>query len=127
MALTLATAGRNAAASGFGTALNSGKLKIYTSGGSASGTLLATFSFAATAFGTAATGTITAAGFPQTVAAAASGTAAAYELYASDGTTLVGSGTVTMTSGGGDITVDNTNIATGQNITLNSFTHTQPA
>jgi hypothetical protein len=45
-----------------------------------------------------------------------------YRIYASDGTTCHEQGTVTVTGGGGDITVDNVNIASGQAITVTSFT-----
>lgn len=35
--------------------------------------------------------------------------------------------TVTATGGGGEITLDNTSITTGQNVSITSFTITQPA
>ena len=57
-------------------------------------------------------------------AADASGTAGHFRIYASDGTTAHMQGSVTMTGGGGDMTLDNTNVAVGQQITVNTFTIT---
>lgn len=62
----------------------------------------------------------------QDLSADASGTADFYRIYKSDGTTCVEQGTVTITGGGGDMTVDNTNIATTQVITVTTFTKTLP-
>lgn len=56
--------------------------------------------------------------------AAATGTAGHFRLYASDGTTQHMQGTVTATGGGGDMTLDNTSIASGQTVTVNTFTLT---
>ena len=54
----------------------------------------------------------------------AAGTAAHFRLYASDGTTAHAQGTVTITGGGGDMTVDNTSFSAGQAFTITSFTLT---
>ncbi|MGB7325921.1 MAG: hypothetical protein WBD31_13685, partial [Rubripirellula sp.] len=54
----------------------------------------------------------------------ANGTAGHFRLYASDGTTCHMQGTVTLTGGGGDMTVDNTSIAVGQPFTVETFTRT---
>ena len=54
----------------------------------------------------------------------AAGTAAHFRIYASDGTTCHAQGTITATGGGGDMTLDNTSIASGQVITITSFTLT---
>jgi hypothetical protein len=61
----------------------------------------------------------------QDAAADATGTAAHWRLYASDGTTCHAQGTVTATGDGGDMTVDNTSFATGQSFTVSSFTITE--
>jgi hypothetical protein len=53
---------------------------------------------------------------------AAAGTAAHFRIKDSAGTTCHMQGTVTATGGGGDATVDNTSIAVGQVVTVNSFT-----
>jgi hypothetical protein len=54
----------------------------------------------------------------------AAGTAGHFRIYASDGTTCGMQGTVTATGGGGDLTVDNTNFAAGQQFTITGFTIT---
>lgn len=58
-------------------------------------------------------------------AGAGSGTAAGYfRIVDSAGTTCHMQGTVTITGGGGDMTLDNPNIANGQAVTVNTFTVT---
>lgn len=57
--------------------------------------------------------------------AASTGTAAGhYRIVDSGGTTCHIQGTVTATGGGGDMTLDNTSIASGQTVTVNTFTVT---
>jgi len=50
------------------------------------------------------------------------GTAGYFRIYDSTMTTCHMQGTVTATGGGGDMTLDNTSIATSQVITVNTFT-----
>lgn len=58
-------------------------------------------------------------------AAAASGTNAGYfRITDSSGATAHMQGTVTISGGGGDMTLDNTNIAQNQVVTVNTFTVT---
>ncbi|MDV7392299.1 hypothetical protein RZS08_13125, partial [Arthrospira platensis SPKY1] len=58
-------------------------------------------------------------------AGAGSGTAAGYfRIFDSAGTTCHMQGTVTITGGGGDMTLDNPNIAQNQVVTVNTFTVT---
>lgn len=52
------------------------------------------------------------------------GNAASFRVFASDGTTCGMQGTVTATGGGGDLTLDNINIASSQAINITSFTLT---
>ena len=54
-------------------------------------------------------------------AGSAAGTAGYFRIKDSTNTTCHMQGTVTLTGGGGDMTMDNTNIASGQSITVNSF------
>ena len=54
----------------------------------------------------------------------AGGTIGHFRILDSGGTTCHLQGTVTATGGGGDMTVDNTSIANGQAVTVNSFTLT---
>jgi hypothetical protein len=50
------------------------------------------------------------------------GVAGYFRLCANDGTTCHMQGTITATGGGGDMTVDNTSIATGQPVNVTGFT-----
>jgi len=52
------------------------------------------------------------------------GNAGYYTIYASDGTTAGMQGTITATGDGGDLTLDNISIATGQTVTISTFTIT---
>lgn len=85
-----------------------------------SGTLLAEIALpsdwmaAASAGSKAKSGTWTGSG-------AAAGTIGHFRVKDSAGTTCHIQGTVTATGGGGDMTVDNTNIAVGQSVTVNTF------
>lgn len=56
----------------------------------------------------------------------ATGGASHYRFWRTDGTTCVMQGTITATGGGGDMTFDNTSVASGQPVTINSFTLTAP-
>lgn len=57
---------------------------------------------------------------------AAAGTVVHFRIMDSTGTTCHMQGTVTLTAGGGDMTVDNTSIGVGQAVTVNTFTLTAP-
>jgi hypothetical protein len=54
--------------------------------------------------------------------ASGSGTADFFRIFSSDGTTCHGQGTVTLTGGGGDMTLDGVGITAGQTVTVNTFT-----
>ena len=56
--------------------------------------------------------------------AGATGTAGHFRIYDSTATTCHLQGTVTATGGGGDMTLDNTSIASGQTVTVSTFTLT---
>ena len=55
----------------------------------------------------------------------ATGVIAHYRIFDNAGTTCHIQGTVTITAGGGDMEVDNTNIAVGQNITVTAYSITR--
>lgn len=57
---------------------------------------------------------------------AAAGTAGYYRVVDNAGTTCHEQGTVTATGGGGDMTLDNTSIASGQTVTITTFSRTAP-
>lgn len=86
-------------------------------------TLLAQFTMAPAA---ASGGSKDMIGGTLTVAAAAAGTAAFYRVYDSAGTNCHEQGSVTATGGGGDLTLDNLSIASGQTVNITSFTKTAP-
>jgi len=89
-----------------------------------SGTVLATLTLPADWMGAAAAGAKAKAGTWSDASADATGTAAHFRLYASDGTTQHMQGTITATSGGGDMELDNTSINAGQAVTITTFTLT---
>lgn len=89
-----------------------------------SGTVLATCNLPSDWMAAASSGTKAKSGTWEDTSADATGTAAHYRLYASDGTTCHEQGSVTATGGGGDMTVNNTSFATGQAFTVSSYTKT---
>jgi hypothetical protein len=86
-----------------------------------SGTVIATLNLPADWLAAAASGTKSKSGTWQDLTADAAGTVGHYRLYASDGVTCHEQGTVTATGGGGDMTVDNTVIEAGQQVTVTSY------
>jgi hypothetical protein len=72
----------------------------------------------------ASSGSKALAGTWQATATGGGGTIAHFRLYASDGTTCKMQGSVTITGGGGDMTLDNNVVADGQTITITTFTLT---
>lgn len=90
-----------------------------------SGTVLATLTLPSDWMAAASGGTKAKSGTWQDASADATGTAAHFRIYASDGTTAHLQGTVTATGGGGDLTLDNVSIASGQSVTITSFTLTE--
>ena len=89
-----------------------------------SGTVLATLTLPSDWMAAASGGSKALSGTWEDTSADATGTAGHFRLYASDGTTAHMQGTVTVTGGGGDMTVDNTSFATGQAFTVTGFTLT---
>lgn len=137
MALTLGTPARNAACDAvvdLPDGGSPGKLKIKEST-----TELAVFTLSNPAFeaaGTASPGSARAiggddtnpvtSGNPLTTNAVAAGTADNYDVTDS-ADTVIWSGVVTGTGGGGDLELDNTSIANGQEVRITAWTHAQPA
>lgn len=89
-----------------------------------SGTVLATLNLPADWMAAAAAGSKAKTGTWSDAAADAAGTAGHFRLYASDGITCHMQGSVTITGGGGDLTLDNNIIAVGQVVTITGFTLT---
>lgn len=129
MALQYSVAVRNAQLDSLETAIGvTPIMKIRTGAAPANaaaadtGTVLATLNLPSNWMNDAASGSKTIAGTWQDAAADAAGTAAHFRIYDSTGTTCHIQGTCTITGGGGDLVLDNTNIAVGQIITVVSFT-----
>jgi hypothetical protein len=89
------------------------------------GTVLATLNLPSDWMGAASGGTKALAGSWTDASADNSGTPAHFRVYATDGTTQHIQGTVTLTAGGGDMTVDSTTWTAGQAFTVTSFTFTE--
>lgn len=85
------------------------------------GTVLASISLPADAWADAVNGSKTKQGVWEDTSADDTGTAGHFRLYDGSGVCHI-QGTVTLTGGGGDMEVDNTSIATGQQVTITSFT-----
>lgn len=87
----------------------------------ASGSLLATLTLPSDWWGTPSGGAASKSG-TWTGTASGSGVAGYYRLYDSTGTTCHEQGTVGL--GSGDLSLDNTNIASGQPVTISTWTRT---
>lgn len=131
MTVQLSTTVRNARLDAIETAIGaSAVLKIRTGAAPAncaaadSGTVLATLNLPSDWMAAASSGSKAKSGTWEDLTADATGTAAHWRLYASDGTTCHAQGTVTATGGGGDMTLDNTSISAGQAVSVTSFTLT---
>lgn len=131
MTVQLSTAVRNARLDAIETTIGTAAvLKIRTGAQPAncatadSGTVLATLTLPSDWMAAASGGSKAKSGTWEDTSADATGTAAHFRLYASDGTTCGAQGTVTITGGGGDMTVDNTSFASGQSFSVTGFTLT---
>ena len=89
-----------------------------------SGTVLASLTLPSDWLAAASSGSKAKSGTWQDTSADGTGTAAHFRIYASDGTTCHMQGSVTATGGGGDLQLDNTSIASGQSVTISSFSLT---
>lgn len=131
MALKYSVAVRNAQLDAIESAIGTGAvLKIRTGAAPAnvaaadSGTVLATLTLPSDWMAAASSGAKAKSGTWEDASADATGTAAHWRIYASDGTTAHMQGTITVTSGGGDMEVDNTSFAASQPFSVTSFTIT---
>lgn len=137
MATRLPTAARNAAANAVADQLDAGSgpgtVQIRTgtqpasANDAASGTLLATVTLNDPAFGDASNGVCTLDVDPElTATAVATGTAGWFRMLDSTGATVL-DGSVTATSGGGQLELASTSISSGGTVTITSGSITQPA
>lgn len=110
--------------------LNSGLLKLYSGAKPANAdtaittqVLLATLTFAATAFAAATGGTSTANAItPGTIVA--TGTASWFRMFEADGTTVVGDGTIDLS--GADMNMNSVELRTGAQAACTSFVLSMP-
>ena len=131
MAIQLSVAVRNARLDAFETAVGtSAILKIRTGAQPAncaaadSGTVLATLTLPSDWMAGASGGSKALSGTWQDASADAAGTAAHFRIYDSGGSTCHLQGSITITGGGGDMELDNTNLNTGQQFSITGFTLT---
>ena len=89
-----------------------------------SGTILAEMTLPSDWMAAASSGSKAKSGTWQDTSGNAAGTAAHYRIYDSAGTTCHEQGTVTATGGGGDMELDNTSIAVGQQVTITTYSRT---
>lgn len=94
-----------------------------TTATAASGSLLATLALPSDWMAAASGGSKAKAG-TWTGTASGTGTAGYFRIAATGGGTVGIQGTITATGGGGDLTLNNTSIATSQAITIDTFTLT---
>lgn len=87
-----------------------------------SGTLLVSMTLPSDWMAAASSGSKAKSGTWQDASADGTGTAGHFRIKDSGGTTCHLQGTVTATGGGGDLTLDNTSIASGQSVTISTFT-----
>jgi hypothetical protein len=131
MALTYSTAVANARLDAVESTIGvSAKLLIRTGAppatvaSASTGTVLATVNLPSDWMAAASSRSKAKSGTWEDTSADAAGTAGHFEITATDGTTVGMRGTVTATGGGGDMTVDNTVFAVGQDFTVTAFTLT---
>lgn len=130
MAIQYSTAVRNAQLDAWETTVGTApQLRFYTGSvpancaAAASGTLLATLTLPSDWMAGAGSASKAKSGTWSGTGSAA-GNIGYYRIYDSGGTTCHEQGTVTATGGGGDLTVDNVNIASGQAVSVTSFNRT---
>lgn len=132
MSLQFSTVVRNAELDAIEAAIGTGAIiKIRTGatpancGTADSGTVLASMTLGPDWMDAASSGAKALSNLPVTdTSADNTGTAGHYRLYASDGVTCHAQGSVTLTGGGGDMTVDNTSFVSGQQFQITAFTWT---
>jgi hypothetical protein len=126
MAFQFSVAARNAALDAIETAAGTAPTLTIRTGAvpancaaARTGTVLATLDLPSDWLTAASSGSKALSGTWQDAAADAAGTAAHFSI--DQGATCHIQGTVTATGGGGDMTIDNTSIAAGQQVTITSF------
>jgi len=131
MAVQLSVAVRNARLDAIETSIGTSAILRIRSGAppatcatADSGTVLATLNLPTDWMAAASSGSKTLSGTWQDLSADAAGTAGHFRIYDSGGTVCGIQGTITATGGGGDMTLDNVSIASGQQVSVTTFTLT---
>jgi len=131
MGIQLSVSVRNARLDAVETAIGaSAKLQIYSGSmpascaASATGTKLAEIALGSDWAANASSGSKSFSNTPLSTTGLAGGSAGYFRVVDSSGTTCHMQGTITATGGGGDMTIDNTSIASGQAVNVTSFTLT---
>lgn len=131
MALQYSVAVRNAKLDAVETAIGTTPILTIKSGAAPadcatanSGTILATLNLPSDWMNAASGGTKTLLGTWSDTSADATGTAAHFRIHNSAGTTCHAQGTVTVTGGGGDMTVDSVSFTAAQAFSITGFTLT---
>ena len=129
MTISHSTSARNSLADQIDTLVNGGStdpqgdLVLIESAGPSD---LVEFNLQDPAFGAASSGTITLQGTTISTTADAAGTVDQFEVRDKDNSVIY-SGTVTSTGGGGDLEMDNTTVTNGQSVELTSHSYTAPS
>jgi hypothetical protein len=128
MAIQFSVEVRNAMLNGIESSIGSSPiLKIRTGAKPANtaaadtGTVLATLNLPADFMASASGGTVAKSGTWQDLSADATGTVGHFRIYNNSETICHIQGSITATGGGGEMTVDNTNLVTGQTFTVTGF------
>ena len=124
MAITLTTTSRTIACNAVVDLVDVGSSNSQIELRNALGDTIVTIQLPNPAFGAASSGVATANGLPLTGTAWTGGVLTTYAVY-SRSEAIVWTGTIGTSAA--DMIVDNTTIATGQAITITSWTHTHPA
>jgi hypothetical protein len=131
MALQLSVAVRNAMLDSIETTAGASAVMMIRSGtvpidcaAADAGTVLATINLPADWMAAAASGAKILSGSWTDATADASGTAGHFRIYASGGTVCHMQGTITVTGGGGDMTLNTVIITAGDPVTITGFTLT---
>jgi len=131
MGIQLSVSVRNARLDAIETAIGaSAKLQIYSGSmpascaASATGTKLAEITLGSDWAANASSGSKSFSNTPLSTTGLAGGSAGYFRVVDNSGATCHMQGTITATGGGGDMTIDNTSIASGQAVNVTSFTLT---
>lgn len=133
MTVQNSTAVRNAQGDAWETAMGTAaKIQFWTGAqpancaAASSGTKLAEYAMASDWCAAGASGAKTLNSLPLTTTGLAAGSVGHYRIVDTAGTTCHEQGSVTATGGGGDMTIDNVVIASGQTVNITGFTKTWP-